>query len=80
VISGDTLVLVGKSGSATAGPPKEITITLASLVAPSISRGPRQTTEEPFAWESREFLRKLCIGRWQGNFVKYTTTQALFYD
>jgi hypothetical protein len=63
VISGDTLVLVGKPGPAAAGPPKEITVTLASLVAPSISRGPRQASEDPFAWESREFLRNLCIGK-----------------
>jgi staphylococcal nuclease domain-containing protein 1 len=44
-------------------PPQEITITLASLQAPRISRGPQQTTEDQFAWESREFLRKLCIGK-----------------
>ena len=61
VLSGDTVVLVGKAlGS---GPPQEITITLASLQAPRISRGPQQSNEDASAWESREFLRKLCIGK-----------------
>lgn len=61
VLSGDTVVLVGKATGN--GPPQEIAITLASLQAPRISRGPQQVTEDPFAWESREFLRKLCIGK-----------------
>jgi staphylococcal nuclease domain-containing protein 1 len=39
-----------------------MTITLSSLQAPRLSRGP-QNVEEPFAWESREFLRRLCIGK-----------------
>lgn len=47
----------------TSGPPQEITITFASLQAPKISRGPQQLTEEPFAFEAREFLRKTCIGK-----------------
>jgi staphylococcal nuclease domain-containing protein 1 len=54
-------VLVGKNNGS--GPPQEITITLASLQAPRVSRGPQQSTEDAFAWESREFLRKLCIGK-----------------
>lgn len=53
--------MVGKAASG--GPPQEITITLASLQAPRISRGPQQSNEDPFAFESREFLRKLCIGK-----------------
>lgn len=53
------MVLVGKS---TNGPPQEMTITLSSLQAPRLSKGP-QNVEEPFAWESREFLRRLCIGK-----------------
>ncbi|KAK8537748.1 hypothetical protein V6N12_043896 [Hibiscus sabdariffa] len=43
------------------GPPPEKTITLASLIAPRLAR--RGGVDEPFAWESREFLRKLCIGK-----------------
>lgn len=59
VVSGDTLVLVGK---ATNGPPPEISITLAHVQCPKIARGPSQV-DEPFAWESREFLRNLAIGK-----------------
>ena len=54
--------LVGKSVATANGPPPEMTITLASLVAPLLSRGTRISAEEPFAWESREFLRNLCVG------------------
>ena len=61
VLSGDTLVLVGKATGNAA--PQEITVTLASVQAPRISRGPQQATEDPFAFESREFLRKICVGK-----------------
>lgn len=40
-----------------------MTLTLASIQAPRIGRGPQQSDEEAFAFESREFLRKLCIGK-----------------
>ena len=59
VLSGDTIVLVGK---ATDGPPPEITLTLNDIQCPKIARSPNQT-DEPYAWQSREFLRKLCIGK-----------------
>ena len=59
VVSGDTLVLVGKANN---GPPPEITITLSYVQCPKIARGPSQT-DEAFAWESREFLRALCVGK-----------------
>lgn len=42
------------------GPPPEITITLASVIAPRLKGG---VAEENFAWESKEFLRELCIGK-----------------
>lgn len=38
-------------------------MTLASIQAPRISRGPSQTAEEPYGWECRELLRKYCIGK-----------------
>jgi staphylococcal nuclease domain-containing protein 1 len=59
VVSGDTLVLVGK---ATSGPPPEITITLTHVQCPKIARGPSQT-DEAYAWHSREYLRSLCVGK-----------------
>ncbi|KAL6992286.1 Ribonuclease TUDOR 2 [Sarracenia purpurea var. burkii] len=47
-------------GSSKAEIPPEQTITLSSLIAPRLAR--RGGVDEPFAWESREYLRKLCIG------------------
>ena len=52
-------------------------MTLASLQAPRFSRGPQTssssttnptssnttTNDDKYAWESREYLRKLCIGK-----------------
>ncbi len=60
VTSGDTITIVGKPSG---GPPPEMTLTLASVLAPRLARGPQQPEEEKFAWESREFLRELLIGR-----------------
>ena len=60
VPSGDCLVIVAMT-SAKPGPLPEKTITLSSLIAPRLAR--RGGSDEPFAWESREFLRKLCIGK-----------------
>jgi staphylococcal nuclease domain-containing protein 1 len=59
VPSGDTVVLVGKAVN---GPPPEIMLTMASLLAPKLARGPQQADDE-FAWSSREFLRRLVIGK-----------------
>ena len=60
--SGDTIVVVGKAVGNV--PPQEIVLTLASISAPKISRGPAASNvEEPFGWESRELLRKYCIGK-----------------
>ncbi|KAH9625611.1 hypothetical protein KSS87_016087 [Heliosperma pusillum] len=58
VPSGDTLVIMGM---AKAEIPPEKMITLVSVIAPRLAR--RDGVDEPFAWESREFLRKLCIGK-----------------
>lgn len=58
VPSGDSLLIMGNVAS---GPPPEKTITLSSLTAPRLAR--RGGQDEPFAWDSREFLRKRCIGK-----------------
>ncbi|CAN7023243.1 hypothetical protein IGI04_023737 [Brassica rapa subsp. trilocularis] len=60
VTSGDCLVITALTHNR-AAPPPEKTITLSSLLAPKLAR--RGGLDEPFAWESREFLRKLCIGK-----------------
>nr|CAL38976.1 TUDOR protein with multiple SNc domains [Picea abies] len=67
VPSGDSLVIIG---SAKTELPPEKTITLSSLMAPKLAR--RGGIDEPFAWESREFLRKLCIGKEVTFRVDYT--------
>ncbi|GAX85627.1 hypothetical protein CEUSTIGMA_g13042.t1 [Chlamydomonas eustigma] len=60
VPSGDTLVICGAVKS---GPPPEKRITLSSLMAPKLGKRNGSSRDEPFAWASREFLRKLCIGQ-----------------
>uniref|UniRef100_R7W5A3 Nuclease domain-containing protein 1 n=1 Tax=Aegilops tauschii TaxID=37682 RepID=R7W5A3_AEGTA len=58
VTSGDCLLIMG---STKAEIPQEKSITLSHLMAPRLAR--RGGVDEPFAWESREFLRKHCIGK-----------------
>ncbi|CAA7035138.1 unnamed protein product [Microthlaspi erraticum] len=60
VTSGDCLVITALTHNR-AGPPPEKTITLSSLMAPKLAR--RGGFDEAFAWEAREYLRKLCIGK-----------------
>lgn len=64
VVSGDTISIVG--GKPGAAVPAEKRLTLSSLVAPKL--GKRDSRDEPFAWGSREFLRKKLIGQvsWHG--------------
>jgi len=62
VPSGDTVVLIELDNMAHGDqPPPEIELTLAGIQAPLLSRG--NSPEQPWAWESREFLRRLCIGK-----------------
>ncbi|KAM7273402.1 hypothetical protein ACFE04_028066 [Oxalis oulophora] len=56
VPSGDCLVIVSM-----ANPTKEKTLTLSNIIAPRLAR--RGGVDEPFAWQSREFVRNLCIGK-----------------
>uniref|UniRef100_A0A1D1XXB6 Ribonuclease n=1 Tax=Anthurium amnicola TaxID=1678845 RepID=A0A1D1XXB6_9ARAE len=67
VSSGDCMVIMG---SAKTEIPPEKTITLSSLIAPRLAR--RGTDDEHFAWDSREYLRKLCIGKEVTFRVDYT--------
>ncbi|GLT39904.1 hypothetical protein SLA2020_140700 [Shorea laevis] len=60
VPSGDSLVIMAITSNRP-GPPPEKTITLSSLIAPRLAR--RGGSDEPFAWDSREYLRQLCIGQ-----------------
>lgn len=60
VNSGDSLVLAGSSAGGVDIPEKLISLT--GVLAPKFGRGKAQT-DEPFAWESREYLRKHVIGQ-----------------
>ncbi|KAG5014400.1 hypothetical protein JHK82_020087 [Glycine max] len=69
VPSGDCVVIMAMP-TGKPGPLPEKSITLSSLMAPRLAR--RGGVDEPFAWESREFLRKLCIGKEVAFRVDYT--------
>ncbi|EXB79410.1 nuclease domain-containing protein 1 [Morus notabilis] len=72
VPSGDCLVIMAITANRS-GPPPEKTLTLSSLIAPRlVNTLPIGGIDEPFAWESREFLRKLCIGKEVTFRVDYT--------
>ncbi|TFK44793.1 hypothetical protein BDQ12DRAFT_702162 [Crucibulum laeve] len=60
VISGDSLVLRGRPGPQ-GQPPKERVLHLADLAAPRLGTSTRE--DEPWAFESREFLRALAVGK-----------------
>ncbi|KDR75802.1 hypothetical protein GALMADRAFT_248516 [Galerina marginata CBS 339.88] len=60
VISGDSLVLRGRPGPQ-GQPPKERVLHLADLSAPRLGTSTRE--DEPWAFESREFLRQLAVGK-----------------
>ena len=54
-------MLVGKATAAGVAAP-EMQLSLSGVMAPRLSRHPDQR-DEPFGWASREFLRKMVIGR-----------------
>ncbi|XP_063698694.1 staphylococcal nuclease domain-containing protein 1 [Culicoides brevitarsis] len=63
VLSGDSIVVRAQPRG---GPPPEKQITLTNVSAPKLGRKVGQSEEvkdEPYAWESREFLRNLLIGK-----------------
>ncbi|KAH8662338.1 hypothetical protein BX600DRAFT_318160 [Xylariales sp. PMI_506] len=63
VTSGDTLILTSPNN-----PTLERTFSLAFVTAPHL----RKEGDEPFAFQSREFLRKLVLGKLVKCFVLYT--------
>uniref|UniRef100_A0A0E0KQ46 Ribonuclease n=1 Tax=Oryza punctata TaxID=4537 RepID=A0A0E0KQ46_ORYPU len=73
VPSGDTVVIMDTS-KADVIPPPEMSITLSCIIAPSLAR--RGGTDEPFAWESREYLRRLLIGQDVRFRVEYTASPS----
>jgi staphylococcal nuclease domain-containing protein 1 len=60
VLSGDTLILRGRAGQQ-GQPAKERVLHLADISAPRLGTTTRE--DEPWAFESREFLRTLAVGK-----------------
>jgi len=67
VLSGDSVIIRGQPKG---GPPPERQINFASVSAPRLARRPTTgqaegegSKDEPYAWESREFLRKKLVGK-----------------
>ena len=67
VLDGGAVVIRGQPR---AGPPPERTLALAEIDAPRMARRPTPTqprptpaSDDPLGWESREFLRKLLVGK-----------------
>ncbi|KAF5321013.1 hypothetical protein D9619_001893 [Psilocybe cf. subviscida] len=60
VLSGDTLILRGRAGQQ-GQPAKERVLHLADISAPRLGTTTRD--DEPWAFESREFLRALAVGK-----------------
>ncbi|EEB10167.1 nuclease domain-containing protein, putative [Pediculus humanus corporis] len=68
ILSGDSVLLREEPKG---GPPPERQIVFSNIVAPKLARPGRgagkdnveETKDEPFAWETREFLRKKLIGQ-----------------
>eukprot|EP00299_Pterocystis_sp_00344_P018055 c9026_g1_i1.p1 GENE.c9026_g1_i1~~c9026_g1_i1.p1 ORF type:complete len:890 (+),score=268.03 c9026_g1_i1:30-2672(+) len=63
VPNGDTLVIMNAAHKG--GPPPEKRVTLSGIVVPRIGYKKDDTfvADEDYAWEAREFLRKLVIGK-----------------
>nr|QBI71268.1 ebna2 binding protein P100 [Carausius morosus] len=63
VLSGDSVIIRGVPKG---GPPPEKQINLSNITAPKLARraigSADETKDEPYAWESREFLRKKIVG------------------
>eukprot|EP00794_Sanderia_malayensis_P012792 gene12792-14103_t len=66
VLSGDCVVLRGQPKG---GPPPEQQLALSNVVAPKVGKRANpntqslETRDEPYAWESREYLRSKLIGK-----------------
>ncbi|KAJ3191082.1 hypothetical protein HK101_008094 [Irineochytrium annulatum] len=71
VLSGDGVVLRGKPQG---GPPPEKILSFANVIAPRLGTPGDPGKEEIGAFESREYLRKMLIGKEVAYRVEYTTT------
>jgi len=72
VLSGDSIIIRGQPRG---GPPPERQLALSNVVAPRLARravgDSVETSDEAYAWETREFLRKKLIGKEVQFFIEY---------
>jgi len=61
VLSGDTVVLLGRSGSGSSAP--TVTFTFERVTAPRMASKANSNVDDPGAFSSREWLRNLCVGK-----------------
>jgi len=73
VPSGDSIVVQGTVQAGVIPPEKNITLT--GVNAPKFAKGKAQE-DEPFAWESREYLRKLLIGQQVAFSIQHTDEKS----
>ena len=76
VLSGDTIIISGAL-SKDYSLPDEFNLTLTGVFAPKIGNSSK-LEEEPFSFESREFLRKLIIGKVVIYKIDYTHNERRF--
>ena len=76
VQSGDTIIISGKLPKG-GGMPEELQLTLTGVSAPKIGNS-NKLSEDPYAFESREFLRKLVVGKVVLYKVDYTHNDRKF--
>jgi len=61
VLSGDTVVLLGRSAGGARAP--EVTFTFERVTAPRMASKANSNVDDPGAFSSREWLRNLCVGK-----------------
>ncbi len=76
VLSGDTIIISGKLPKSGALP-EEFQLTLTGVLAPKIGNSTK-LNDEPYSYESREFLRKMVIGKVVLYKVDYTHNERKF--
>ncbi|KAI9018776.1 hypothetical protein CLU79DRAFT_705430 [Phycomyces nitens] len=72
VLSGDTVILRGKPRAN--GPPPERLLALSNVQAPRL--GTKDRDDEPFAFQAREYLRKLLVGKEVTFVPEYSVTST----
>lgn len=79
VLSGDSVIIRGQPKG---GPPPEKNVSFSNVSAPRLARRPganakgEDAKDEPYAWESREFLRKKLVGKEVTFVVEYKVTSG----